>query len=88
MSEMIVLLVPLLGTTLGAAMVFLMRNEMNARLEKALLGFAAGVMIAASVWSLLIPPIDCFLYSFDAAHAEDSVELCGRRIIEKKINRQ
>ena len=41
MSEMIVLLVPLLGTTLGAAMVFLMRNEMNARLEKALLGFAA-----------------------------------------------
>ena len=58
MSEMIVLLVPLLGTTLGAAMVFLMRNEMNARLEKALLGFAAGVMIAASVWSLLIPSID------------------------------
>ena len=55
MSEMIVLLVPLLGTTLGAAMVFLMRKEMNARLEKALLGFAAGVMIAASVWSLLIP---------------------------------
>lgn len=58
MSEMIVLLVPLLGTTLGAAMVFLMRKEMNARLEKALLGFAAGVMIAASVWSLLIPSID------------------------------
>lgn len=58
MSEMIVLLVPLLGTTLGAAMVFLMCKEMNARLEKALLGFAAGVMIAASVWSLLIPSID------------------------------
>ena len=58
MSEMIVLLVPLLGTTLGAAMVFLMRKEMNSRLEKALLGFAAGVMIAASVWSLLIPSID------------------------------
>lgn len=58
MSELIVLLVPLLGTTLGAAMVFLMRNEMNARLEKALLGFAAGVMIAASVWSLLVPSID------------------------------
>ncbi len=58
MSEMIVLLVPLLGTTLGAAMVFLMRKEMNVRLEKALLGFAAGVMIAASVWSLLIPSID------------------------------
>ena len=58
MSELIVLLVPLLGTTFGAAMVFLMRNEMNARLEKALLGFAAGGMIAASVWSLLVPSID------------------------------
>ncbi len=58
MSEMMVLLVPLLGTTLGAAMVFLMRKEMNVRLEKALLGFAAGVMVAASVWSLLIPSID------------------------------
>ena len=58
MSEMIVLLVPLLGTSLGASMVFLMRKEMNPRLEKALLGFAAGVMIAASVWSLLIPSID------------------------------
>lgn len=57
MSELIVLFVPLLGTSLGAAMVFLMRREMNRFLEKALLGFAAGVMIAASVWSLLIPSI-------------------------------
>ena len=53
MSEMIVLLVPLLGTTLGAAMVFLMRNEMNARLEKALLGFAAGAMIYVVVEELI-----------------------------------
>lgn len=52
------LMIPLAGTTLGAAMVFLMRNEMNRKLEKLLLGFASGVMIAASIWSLLIPAIE------------------------------
>ncbi len=52
------LLIPFLGTTFGSAMVFLMKNEMNKKIEKILLGFASGVMIAASVWSLLIPSID------------------------------
>ena len=52
------LLIPLLGTTLGAGMVFLMKKDMSDGLRKALLGFASGVMIAASVWSLLIPAID------------------------------
>lgn len=51
------LLIPFAGTTLGSAMVFFMRG-MNKQIEKLLLGFAAGVMIAASVWSLLIPAID------------------------------
>ncbi|MCX4340845.1 MAG: ZIP family metal transporter [Lachnospiraceae bacterium] len=51
------LLIPFAGTTLGSAMVFFMRG-MNKQIEKFLLGFAAGVMIAASVWSLLIPAID------------------------------
>ena len=51
-------MIPFVGTTLGASMVFLMKNEMNRKLEKLLLGFAAGVMIAASVWSLLIPGIE------------------------------
>jgi len=51
-------LIPFVGTTLGSAMVFLMRNRMNKLLEKILLGFAGGVMMAASVWSLLIPSID------------------------------
>lgn len=51
------LLVPFAGTTLGSAMVFCLRT-MNKKLEKMLLGFASGVMIAASVWSLLIPAID------------------------------
>ena len=50
--------IPFIGTTLGSAMVFLMKNKMNYKLEKLLLGFASGVMIAASVWSLIIPSID------------------------------
>ena len=58
MQTILILLIPFLGTFLGAAMVFLMRGPLNPQLEKALLGFAAGVMIAASVWSLLIPAID------------------------------
>ena len=52
------LLIPFLGTTIGAATVFLMKNEMNAKVEKLLLGFASGVMIAASVWSLIMPSIE------------------------------
>lgn len=52
------LLIPFLGTTLGAGMVFFLKDKMDKRMEKLLLGFASGVMIAASVWSLLIPSID------------------------------
>lgn len=52
------ILIPFLGTTLGASMVFFMKKEMGDKLQKALLGFASGVMIAASVWSLLIPAIE------------------------------
>lgn len=52
------LLVPLLGTILGSAFVFFMKGEMSVRLQKSLLGFASGVMVAASVWSLLIPAMD------------------------------
>lgn len=52
------LLIPFLGTTLGSAMVFLMKNKINKKVEKLLLGFASGVMIAASVWSLIIPSIE------------------------------
>lgn len=52
------LLIPFTGTTLGSAMVFFMKNKMNAKVDKLLLGFASGVMIAASIWSLIIPSID------------------------------
>lgn len=52
------LLVPFVGTTLGAACVFFMKNQWNRLVQKGLLGFASGVMTAASVWSLLIPAIE------------------------------
>ena len=52
------LLIPLAGTTAGAACVFLMKSMLSGRIQKALLGFASGVMVAASVWSLLIPSMD------------------------------
>lgn len=58
MDLVIGLAIPFLGTTLGAAMVFLMKNKINNKIEKLLLGFASGVMIAASIWSLLIPAIE------------------------------
>lgn len=52
------LMIPFIGTTIGAACVLFMRNELKPLIQKSLLGFAAGVMVAASVWSLLIPAMD------------------------------
>ena len=52
------IIIPFIGTSLGAASVFFMKKSMNEILQKILTGFAAGVMVAASVWSLLIPSIE------------------------------
>lgn len=52
------ILIPFLGTTAGAACVFFLKKEINSLVQKGLLGFASGVMVAASVWSLLIPAMD------------------------------
>ena len=52
------IVLPLIGTTAGAACVFIMRGSLHAKLQRALTGFAAGVMVAASVWSLLIPAME------------------------------
>lgn len=49
---------PFLGTTLGASLVFFLKDKINDKLQKILLGFAAGVMIAASIWSLIMPSIE------------------------------
>ena len=51
------ILIPFLGTALGSACVLFMRGAMNSKVQKSLAGFAAGVMVAASVWSLIIPAI-------------------------------
>ena len=58
MNIIIGIMIPFLGTVLGASCVYLLKDKLNNRLEKFLLGFASGVMIAASIWSLLIPAID------------------------------
>lgn len=52
------LILPFIGTTLGSATVFFLKKEMNDNIQRSLLGFAAGVMVAASVWSLLIPAME------------------------------
>lgn len=52
------IMIPFLGTTLGAACVFFMKRSLGDLVQRALAGFAAGVMVAASIWSLLIPAIE------------------------------
>ena len=52
------LLIPFLGTSLGSALVFLLKKQLSARVQKMLTGFAAGVMVAASFWSLLQPALE------------------------------
>lgn len=52
------LLLPFMGTALGAACVFFMKDSLGQKVQKVLLGFASGVMVAASIWSLLIPSMD------------------------------
>ena len=52
------LLIPFLGTTLGSAIVFLTKNNMKESIQKLFLGFAAGVMIAAAIWSLMMPSME------------------------------
>ena len=52
------LLIPFAGTALGAACVFILKKELKTGVQKALSGFAAGVMVAASIWSLIVPAIE------------------------------
>jgi len=53
-----IIMIPLAGTALGSAMVFFLKNQISEKVQKILSGFAAGVMVAASVWSLLIPALE------------------------------
>lgn len=58
MEALLGILIPFLGTTLGSACVFLLKRGFKDKVQKALIGFAAGVMVAASIWSLIIPAIE------------------------------
>ena len=58
METFLGILIPFLGTTLGASCVFFMKKSLNNLIQRSLAGFAAGVMVAASIWSLLIPAIE------------------------------
>jgi ZIP family zinc transporter len=83
------LLIPFIGTTLGAACVFFMKNKIKDWLLRALLGFASGVMIAASVWSLLIPSIEMSKemgrFSFVPALIGLFLGICFLFILDKAI---
>lgn len=57
MEVIIGILIPFLGTSLGSACVFFMRRAMSEKIQRVLIGFAAGVMVAASIWSLILPAI-------------------------------
>ena len=52
------ILIPFIGTSLGSILVFFLKKKLNEKLQKMIVGFAAGVMIAASVWSLIIPSVE------------------------------
>ncbi len=58
METILGLLIPFAGTALGSAAVFFMKNELNDKVRRALTGFASGVMVAASIWSLIVPALD------------------------------
>ena len=60
--KFLIIMMPFIGTMLGSAMVFFIKDKINPLLNKILLGFASGVMIAASVWSLLIPSLEMSEY--------------------------
>ena len=57
-NSLLAIFMPFVGTVLGAGCVFFMKGKMQDKLQKSLAGFAAGVMVAASVWSLLIPAME------------------------------
>lgn len=70
------LIIPFLGTSLGAALVFFMKKDLDPKIQKILSGFAAGIMVAASVWSLLIPSMEMSSYRGRLAFIPAAVGFC------------
>lgn len=79
------LMIPFIGTTLGALCVLFIKNELKPVIQKSLLGFAAGVMVAASVWSLLIPAMEMSDYLGQLAFLPAAVGFLGRHCISSCI---
>lgn len=70
MKTFIGIMIPFLGTTLGSACVFFMKKSLGDLVQRSLAGFAAGVMVAASIWSLLIPAIEQSAWCMQASFRE------------------
>lgn len=85
------IMIPFIGTTIGSALVFLLKNKISDYIQKVLLGFAAGVMIAASVWSLLIPAIDMSIEQGNIGWLPASIGflagIISLMLIDKKIKK-
>ena len=75
METFLGILIPFLGTTLGASCVFFMKRSLGDLVQRALAGFAAGVMVAASIWSLLIPAIEPVSYTHLDVYKRQSLPL-------------
>ena len=71
MKTFIGIMIPFLGTTLGSACVFFMKKSLGDLVQRSLAGFAAGVMVAASIWSLLIPAIEQSEIMWEAIRRRD-----------------
>lgn len=77
MPTFIGIILPFIGTTLGAATVFFLKDKVADKIHKVLLGFASGVMVAASIWSLIIPAIDRSQHLGDLAFIPAAVGFLG-----------
>ena len=75
------ILIPFLGTSVGAACVIFMKKNLNAHVQRALTGFASGVMVAASVWSLLLPSIEQSGKTGKIFFCTGSGRLLGRSVV-------
>ena len=81
------ILIPFLGTSLGAACVFFMKKSLSDRVQRSLTGFAAGVMVAASIWSLLLPALEqgaslgMWKFARQALVSAGSGRVLGRRFV-------
>lgn len=81
-SVLIVILIPFTGTTLGALCVYFMKQEMPLKIEKRLSGFAAGVMVSASIWGLLIPSME------QSSHLNELKNVIARLRAVKELDHQ